>query len=417
MIRFKVFAAALTAATLVALGPALVAQQRPAVGGWVTAWGTSQQALGEKPVSNATVRMIARMTISGDAVRVRLDNGYGTSPLVIGRASVGQRNRGAELVAGSSRPLSFNGAAMVTIAPGGRAVSDPVPLKVLAGEDLAVSLHISGQNVRPSQHSRALVTSYLTPDGSGDHTVDAAGTVFTGTTTSMLWLKAIDVQSSSSTGAVIAFGDSITDGSCTTLDANERWEDWVALRLQFEAAQRGSAGAHKAMVNEGIGGNTVTSDVQPPPTSTPGVERLARDVFSHSGTTHVVVFMGTNDIRRGASAAQVIAGTEDIIKRVKARGLKVIGVTIIPRHNAPASGTNTGWDARKTAVRNEVNAWIRSEAPFDAVLDFDRVVRDSANADLISAAYNCDNIHPNPLGYFEMGKAVSLDLFKDASGK
>jgi lysophospholipase L1-like esterase len=258
------------------------------------------------------------------------------------------------------------------------------------------------------------VTSYMSANGSGDVTAEEGRMPFSTTTTSMFWLKAIDVLSPSATGAVVAFGDSITDGTCATLDANNRWEDWVAVRAQLDAESRGQAGVHKAVVNEGIGGNTLTRDVQPLPDSPPGMERLDRDVLSHVGTTHVILFMGTNDIRRNASTSQVIAGMQDVIKRVKARGLKIIGVTIIPRHNVPPSGTNTGWDASKTQIRREVNQWIRTNAPFDGVIDFDRVVRDPTNADLMDPAFNCgDGIHPAPRGYYEMGKSVRLDLFKE----
>ena len=145
------------------------------------------------------------------------------------------------------------------------------------------------------------------------------------------------------------------------------------MRLAFDASSRGSVDAHKAVVNEGIGGNTITREkLQPPPDSTPGLERLERDVLSHQGVTHVVLFMGTNDARREASAAQIIAGTEDIVRRVKKAGLKIVGVTMIPRHNRPPAENNTGWSAAKTQVRNEVNRWIRTRATFDAVIDFDK---------------------------------------------
>jgi lysophospholipase L1-like esterase len=122
--------------------------------------------------------------------------------------------------------------------------------------------------------------------------------------------------------------------------------------------------------------------------------------------------MGTNDIRREIPAARVIAGMQDIITRVKAKGLKIIGATIIPRHNRPASGTNTGWDSAKTARRNEVNEWMRAKAGFDGVIDFDKVIRDPANPDLMLPAFNCDDIHPTPRGYYAMGTAVALNLFE-----
>ncbi len=403
------------AGVVVLAGHGIFAQQpSPAPGRWITAWGTSQQGLGMNAVTNATVRMIARVTIPGEAVRLRLDNTFGTVPLSISQAYVGQRIQGAAVAAGSNRQVFFNKSASVAIPPGGSVTSDSVSMNVLAQQDLAVSLYIPDTNIQPSQHGAAQVTSYLTPSGAGDLTAEETAQPFTGTTTSTLWLKAIDVSSASSTGSVVMFGDSITDGTCSTLDAHDRWEDTLALRLALDAADRGKPGAHKAIVNEGIGGNTITREkIQPPPDSPPGLERLERDVLTHHGVTHVVVFMGTNDIRREAGAGQVIAGMQYIVSRVKARGLKAIGVTIIPRHNRPPVENNTGWSAAKSEIRNEVNRWIRGKAAFDAVIDFDKVVQDSHNADLILPPFNCgDGIHPSPLGYFEMGRSVRLDLFR-----
>lgn len=398
-------------AILVAGAYGIGGRSTQAAGRWVTAWTTSHALLGPTTVTNTTVRMIARVGIGGDAVRIRLDNTFGTTPLVVGRAYVGQRTMGAALAVRSNRPVTFKSAPNVTIPPGETVTSDPVAMSVMGQQDLAVSLHLPESNVRPSQHTGALVTSYLAPAGSGDVTADESRSPFTETTTALFWLKSIDVQSSASRGAIVAFGDSITDGSCTTLDGHDRWEDWVALRLALADANKG---AYKAVLNEGIGGNTVMREqLQPPPDSPPGIDRLDRDVLSHHGVTHVVLFMGTNDIRRGASAAQVIGGMQDIIKRVKARGLKTIGVTIIPRHNRPpAQGGNTGWNPDKTRIRNEVNRWIRREAAFDAILDFDQIVRDPSDPDLIFPAFDCDGIHPSTRGYFEMGKSVRLDLFR-----
>lgn len=387
-------------------------QPQPGSARWRTAWATSQQTLGTTAISNTTVRLIARVTIGGEAVRLRLDNTYGTSPLRIGKVYVGLRARGATLVPGSNRPVLFGGGQSVTVPPGGSVQSDTVALRVMARQDLAVSLHIPDTNVQPSQHSGALVTSYLGPANGGDRTPAESGEPFTGTIVTMPWLKAIDVLSSSASGVIVAFGDSITDGTCTTLDAHERWEDWLAVRLALEDDRRGGRNAQKAVVNEGIGGNTVTREgLQPPPDSTPGIERLERDVLSHEGVSDVIVFMGTNDIRRGAPAAQVIAGMSDVVQRVKERGMKVFGATIIPRHNVPAAGTNTGWNDAKTAIRRDVNTWIRTRARLDGVLDFDTIVHDPTNADAIFPPFNCDGIHPTPRGYYEMGTSVPLDLF------
>ena len=405
-------------ATLLAVlwGAASISSQSNAR--WITAWSTSQQTLGEDRITNATLRMIARVTTPGDAVRVRLDNAYGTEPVAIGRAFVGQRVRGAALAAGSNRPLTFGGASETTLPPGGTVWSDPVSITVHARQDLAISLHVRGAGVRPSQHTNAAVTSYRTADGTGDVTAEEGAMKFETTTTALWWLKAIDVQSASP-GTIVAFGDSITDGTCSTLDAHDRWEDVLSVRLGLEhdAAARQGRGQReglKAVINEGIGGNTITREgLSPPPDSTPGLERLDRDVLSHHGITDVVLFMGTNDIRRGATATSVIEGTSSIIKQVKAKGFRVIGATIIPRHNVAPTGTNTGWGPEKTRIRNQVNEWIRTKAAFDAVIDFDQVVRDPANYDLLVPAFNCgDGIHPSPLGYYQMGKAIDLNLFR-----
>jgi lysophospholipase L1-like esterase len=390
-------------------------------GAWVTAWGTSPQALAEAGVTNATVRVIARVTIPGDAVRIRLDNSLSQDSVKIGRAFVGLRVQGALLAAGSNKPITFGQAADVILPPGGTVWSDPVSITVLAQQDLAISLFIPGSNVKPSQHTGAMVTSYRTADGGGDAAADENRTPFTATLTSTWWLKAIDVQSSStprSPGSIVAFGDSITDGTCTTVDAHDRWEDLLSVRLGLqhdaEIARPGGASAGlKAVVNEGIGGNTVTRQgLSPAPDSLPGIERVERDVLSHHGVTDVILFMGTNDIRRGASADAVEKGLTSIIERIKAKGIRVSAVTIIPRHNVPANGTNTGWNAEKTRIRNDVNQWIRTKAPVDEVIDFDKVIRDGADANLMAAPFNCgDGIHPSPAGYYALGRSIPLSLF------
>ena len=359
-------------------------------------------------MTNATVRLIVRVTAGGDSVRIRLDNGYGVEPLRIGSAGIGHRMRGAALVPGTHHPLRFDGDRGVTIPPGGSVQSDPVQLAVLARQDLAVSLHLPDTDVSPSLHRGALVTSYASADGAGDLTADETRTGFTETMTSMWWLKSIDVLTSSPGGTIVAFGDSITDGSCSTVDAHDRWEDWMAVRLD---ASRDAA-VRRAVVNEGIGGNTVIREhLQPAPNSTPGIERLERDVLSHAGVTDIILFMGTNDIRREASAPQVIAGMQTIIERVHARGLRIHGVTIIPRHNRAPTDNNSGWTPAKTRTRNDVNEWIRTNAPFDGVIDFDHVVRDPADPDRMLAPFNCDDVHPTPRGYYEMGRSVPLELF------
>jgi lysophospholipase L1-like esterase len=412
----------------VALGCALIAvtsalatgQRAPAGttgGGWITAWGTSQQTLGEATISNGTVRLVARVTAPGDTIRLRLDNTFGSDSIKIGRAHVGLRVQGAQIAAGTNHPVTFNQSPDGILPPGGTLWSDPVPLKVLAQQDLAVSLYIPGSGIRASQHSNAVVTSYRTADGAGDTSAQESRTAFSSTLTSTWWLKAIDVQSTGggpagAAGAIVAFGDSITDGTCTTLDAHDRWVDVLSVRLGLRRSD-GGAQPLKAVVNEGIGGNTVIrAGLQPPPDSLPGIERLDRDVLSHHGVTDVIFFMGTNDLRRDATVAAIQQGFSSIVTRIKAKGIRVSGVTMIPRHNVAPSGTNTGWNAEKTRRRNEMNAWIRTAAGLDAVIDFDAVVRDASQPDLMQAAFNCgDGIHPSPAGYFALGQSIPLRIF------
>jgi lysophospholipase L1-like esterase len=370
--------------------------------GWVTAWGTSQQGLGQTNISNATLRLIARVTIPGDSVRIRLDNTFGTAPVTFGKVMIAPRIQGPAVAAGFGKSVTFSGENSITVRNGGSVTSDAVALRVDAQQDLAISLFVTGNDVAPSQHGNALVTSYLTANNAGDQTASQDGKVFTTKTTSMFWLKSVDVHSTQAASAIVAFGDSITDGTCTTVDSHERWEDVVAQRLALMTP------VSRSVVNEGIGGNTVTgAHLSSPGNGPPGLDRLDRDVLSHSGVSHVVLFMGTNDIRRDVGAEEVEAGIKDLVGRIKAKGIKVIGVSIIPRHPDSA-----GWSDGKTKIRNQVNEWLRTKAGFDAFIDFDKIVRSPANHDLLDPSYNCgDGIHPSPIGYFLMGKSVDLGLF------
>jgi lysophospholipase L1-like esterase len=410
-VRYGLSGLAMAAASLLASNALLLtgAVAQDANPGWITAWATSQQGLGPAKISNATVRMIARVTAPGASVRIRLDNTFGSTPVTFSKATIGLRVRGPALAAGLVKSLTFGGKDSVTVATGATVASDPVALHVEALQDVAVSLFVPAADVQPSQHSNAQVTSYLTDNGAGDQTASEDGKPFAGKTTAMLWLKSIDVSPAAGATTIVAFGDSITDGTCSTLDAHDRWEDVLAQRIAL-----GEKVTH-AVINEGIGGNTVTggANLNPAVNSPPGVDRLDRDVLSHAGVTHVVLFLGTNDIRRGAPADQVIGGIKDIIARVKAKGIKIIGVTIIPRDSVVPGIPDTGWNDAKTKIKNEVNDWIRKQAGFDAVLDFDKIVRDPGNPDIINIAYDCsDGVHPSPFGYFLLGKSVELGLFK-----
>lgn len=373
---------------------------------WVASWGSSLQgpAPEDWTISNASIRLIARSTIAGDRVRVRLENTFGEQPLTIGAAAVGLRNNGPSLVIGSNRVLHFGGAAAVTIPAGEYIVSDPVDLAVRAEQELAVSLYVPGENVGSSIHRNALTTSYLTEPGTGDRTTDSGPDAFTATTTWMHWLSAVEVYSSTASGAIVAFGDSITDGSCATRDGHDRWADVLYDRLS-------AAGVQLGMVNAGIGGNTAIR--VPPVGSVPGVERMDRDVLSLAGITHVIIFLGTNDLRRNATAEQVIAGLEEIVGRARAQGLTVIGTTIIPRNPTPRGGLppELGFGPERNARRHAINEWARNSTELDALIDFDAVTKDPDAPDFIYPPYDCDGIHPNVFGYAAMGRAIDLGVF------
>ena len=388
-------------------------------GSWVVAWTTSMVSLAQNAggrggtpelvtFSNATLRMIVRPTLSGGAVRVRVDNTFGTAPLNIGAGAVGLSLSRRGLVEGTSVKLTFGGSSSVTIPAGKRMMSDQAMLKVQAGQDVAVSLYLPEIKIPVTSHNGALTTSFLTKNDAGNHAADVNNTAFTETTNAMYLVSALDVMTSSAAGAIVAFGDSITDGTCATLDAHNRWEDVLALRLMLQG------GKEWAVVNEGIGGNTITGkNLNPPANSPPGLDRFDRDALELSGATHVVLFEGTNDIRRDVSAESVIAGMQELAKRARAAKLKVIASTIIPRHNAAPAENNSGWNPEKTVARNIVNEWIRQRANFDAVIDFDKVVWSSDNHDLLNPAYNCgDGIHPTPFGYLTMGRSIDLKIFK-----
>jgi len=337
-----------------------------------------------------------------------VDNTFGTSPLTIGAGTVGLSLGRRGLTEGTGAKLTFGGSSSVTIPAGKRMMSDQAMLKVRAGQDVAVSLYLPDSKVPVTSHNGALTTSFLTKNDAGNHAADVNNTAFTETTNAMHLVSALDVMTSSAAGAIVAFGDSITDGTCATLDAHNRWEDILALRLMLQG------GKEWAVVNEGIGGNTITGkNLNPPANSPPGLDRFDRDALELSGATHVVLFEGTNDIRRDVSAEAVIAGMQELMRRARAAKLKVYASTIIPRHNVAAVEGNSGWSSEKTVARNIVNEWIRQRANFDAVIDFDKVVWNPENHDLIDSAYNCgDGIHPNPFGYLTMGRAIDLKIFK-----
>jgi lysophospholipase L1-like esterase len=388
---------------------------------WFTAWATSHNARATAPqMSGRTVRMILVPNISGSAVRVKVENTMGEAPVVFSGAYIGVAGDGAAVRAGSSVRLSFGGSPGLTLAPGQGAYSDPVAFSVKAFEKLSLSLDVqSASDI--STHHVGLRHNWSAAGARGAD-VSAAGfeplpeiPALNSGQWPFYWVAALDVQSAEAGGTVVFLADSITDGRCSTRDDKgvvqpnlyQRWGDVVAARMAARPVRE-----QKAFANAGIAGNRILNRGNGPS----ALERLDRDVLDRAGVTHVVLFEGTNDITGDFTAQQIIAGTQQIIDKVRARGIRIIGVTIIPRGQpAPSKGWNASYEAQRLAV----NEWMRTKAGFDGLIDFDLLMKggpvvkqaDGSSAPAIPAAWNCDGIHPTAAGYKAMGEFVDLRLF------
>ena len=388
---------------------------------WYSAWAMAHNARVTTPaVSGRTVRMILLPSISGTGLRVKIENTMGEAPVVFSGAAIGVAGAGPTVRAGSVVRLTFAGQPGLTLAPGRGAYSDPASFDVKAFEKLALSLEVqSASDI--STHHVGLTTNW---SAAGARATDTSGAGFealpevppvnTGQWP-YYWVAALDVRSSRANGSIVFLADSITDGRCSTRDdkgvahpdLNVRWPDVLAARL---ASRPG--GQQKGIANMGISGNRVLGRGNGPS----AFERLERDVLDRAGVTHVVFFEGTNDIAGNFTAAQVSAGMQQIIALIRAHGIKVIGVTVVPR-GRPAP--QTGWTAANEKERLALNDWIRNQAGFDGVIDFDALMKNGPVVTLASGGaapampkeWNCDYTHPNAAGYRAMGEFVDLKLF------
>ena len=381
---------------------------------WVGTWGTSlhRAAPGPPGLTNAgfdnlSLRQIVHTSVGGDEVRVRLST-YGQGALTIGAAHIARRADGAAIVPESDRTLTFGGEASITIPPGATVISDPVALQVPALAQLAVTIYVPGPTGPATWHFLGLQTSYISPEG--DFTGSIAMPV-AATTLGRFWLAGVEVAASRQTGAIAAFGDSVTDGAGSSLNGNNRWPDYLARQLLARPGDQ-----RMGVLNQSISGNRLLHDGIGPN----GLERFDRDVLAQTGVTDVIVLLGNNDIWVGeglfpseaVSAEQIIQGHQQLIRRAHARGLAIYGATLTPMQGFVPDVVFPAVEAKRQAV----NVWIRTSGEYDAVIDFDAVTRDpDVPGRLLPAFDSGDHLHPNDAGYEAMGKAIDLQLFRNKS--
>jgi lysophospholipase L1-like esterase len=391
------------------------AQSAPQPQVWVASWGASQQipepqnALPAADLRDATVRQIFHLSVGGPALRVHLSNAFGTEALHFTSIHIARSLSPLSPATdpASDRPLRFAGSPDVIVPPGAEFVSDPLDFAVAPLSDLAVTFHLDAAPSTETGHPGSRATSYFVH---GD-AVSAPALSDAKHLDHWYQISEIDVQGAPGAASVVALGDSITDGHGATTNGNDRWTDVLAARLQASKKTR-SIGVS----NQGIGGNHLLTDGLGPN----ALARFDRDVLAPEAVRWVIVLEGVNDLgglaRHGevsppehaARVQQVIASYQQIVLRAHAHGLRVFGATITPYtdsdyyHSGPLSEVD----------RQTVNQWIRAKGHFDAVIDFDAVVRDPEHPDRLLPAYDCgDHLHPSPAGYKAMGESIPLDLF------
>jgi lysophospholipase L1-like esterase len=416
MKQARIFVATVCFVLVACCLPAQVpAQAAPQPQVWVTSWGASQQipepqnALPADDLRDATLRQIFHLSVGGPALRVHVSNAFGTEALHFLSVHIARPLSPAspEIDPMSDRALTFAGKAEVTVPPGAEFVSDPATYPVAPLSDLTVTFHLDTPPARQTGHPGSRSTSYYVH---GD-AVSAANLTEPKHVDHWYQIAEIDVQALPAAAAVVALGDSITDGHGATTNGNDRWTDVLAQRLQGSTATR-----NIGVSNQGIGGNHLLTDGLGPN----ALARFDHDVLAPAGVQWVIVFEGVNDLgglaRNGevpaaeheALVQRVLAAYQQIIARAHAHGLHVYGATITPYvastyyHPGPLS----------EADRQEVNRWIRATGHFDAVIDFDAVVRDPRHPDQLLPAFDCgDHLHPSPAGYKAMGDAIPVSLF------
>jgi lysophospholipase L1-like esterase len=382
---------------------------------WVGTWASSQMAvdgadaIAASDLKDATLRQIVRLTAGGGRLRVKISNAFGTEPLRLASVHVARAVApdSPRIEPGSDRTLTFNGRTDVTVPAGADYLSDPIDLSAPPLSHLAVSFHFLAAPTARTSHPGSRATSYLVH---GDRTAEPD---LPGATRIDHWfaLAGVEVAGPGARAAVVALGDSITDGHGATTNGDDRWPDVLARRLQADPRTR-----QIAVLNHGIGGNRLLEDGLGPN----ALARFDRDVLAQAGVRYLIVLEGVNDLgvfaRAGAASPEahaemvrrLIGAYGQIAARAHAHGIKVIGATILPFGEFSYYHP----DAAIEADRQAVNRWIRTSGVFDAVVDFDAVARDPKAPDRLLPAYDSgDHLHPGPAGYKAMGEAVPLSLF------
>ena len=385
---------------------------------WVTSWAASPQlmesdnSLTAEDWGDATLRQIVHLSLGGSQVRLRLSNRFGNTPLHLTAVHLARAISPAseKIVAGTDKALTFTGAPDVTIPAQADYLSDPVSFPVSVLSDLAITLHFQAPPEMQTGHAGSRATSYLTH---GDFIAAAEFSTPIKKVEHWYFITGVDVAAAPDASAIVALGDSITDGHGATTNGNDRWPDILAQRLQPQPASH-----NLAVDNQGIGGNRLLLDGAGPN----ALSRIDPDVIALSGVRFVIVLEGVNDIgmlgRQGEVAPaeyemlvhQLIGAYEQIITRAHAHNIKAIGATVMPfvgsefYHPGPAT----------EAARQALNAWIRTPGHFDAVLDFDVLTRDPEHPDRLLPAFDSgDHLHPSPAGYAAMARSIALSLFAD----
>lgn len=398
-------------------------------GHWVSTWATAQQISAEpspprgggrspgppadrpppppSPIpptpdslKNQTVRMVARVSIGGRQVRVQLSNAQGRQALKIGAARIAHHRNGSTIAPDSDRLLTFAGQPQLTLPPGAIVASDPVEMAVDPFTELAISLYIPEDSGPVTLHPLGLRTTYIAEgDVTGKESLDGASQ-----NRSYFWLSSIDVLAPADSAAVVAFGDSITDGFSTTPGAEQAWPALLAKRL---ADQKRSP--PRAVLNAGISGNRVLRDGA----GASALARFDRDVLSRPGVRWVILLEGINDItfssipvfgaKEHVESRELIAGLRLLVEKAHVHGIKVMGATILP-----FEGVQT-FSEEGESTRQAVNHWIRTGGAFDAVVDFDAITRDGSHPTRLRPQFDSgDHVHPNDAGNRAMADAVDV---------